>query len=169
MPRKLKRWKDAAACARKGRAAARKHRVDLEDPEPIHPEQEPFNELTDEDNERTKWTGGVIHIPDSESDSDRDFDPSSALESEPGSDEEFSELEGDELLESLQRQAAEEAKLLQKPVPYEELKRGVSGQEWKKAEAKRGFGYTGNSGRTKRRQEKVARDKSDKDAKLRNT
>jgi hypothetical protein len=167
MPRKLKRWNDAAARARKGRAAAHKNHLELKDPKSVHPEEETPNELTNVDNERTKWTGGVNHASDS--DSDRDFNPSSASESEPGSDEEFSELEGDELLESLQRQAAEEAKLLQKPVPYEELRRAVSRQEWKKAEAKRGFGYTGNSGRTKRRQEKSARDRSDKDAKLRKT
>ena len=105
----------------------------------------------------------------SESDSDSDFDSLSESVSESGLDEEFSELEGDELLESLQQQAAEEATLLQKPMPYEELKREVSGQEWKTAEAKRGFGYTGNSGRTKRRQEKAARDKSEEDAKLRKT
>lgn len=54
---------------------------------------------------------------------------------------------------------------------YEELKQGISGKEWKKVDPKRGFGfeYTGNSGRTKRHQEKAARDKSDGDAKLRKT
>ena len=163
MPRRSKRWNDAAAHARAGR---KNH---LEDPEPICPEEESPDKLTNVDNECTKWTGSVNHFVMSESDSDSDFDPWLASVSESGLDEEFSELDGDELLESLQQQAAEEAKLLQKPLPYEELKREVSGQEWKKAEAKRGFRYTGNSGRTKQRQEKAARDKSDKDAELRKT
>jgi hypothetical protein len=157
MPRKLKRWKDAAERARSGR----KQRLNSPSPEHIITE-----ELPDDDFECTRWTGGVNHHVSSESDSDSDFGLST---SESESEEEFSELEGDDLLESLQRQAAEEAELLKKPTPYEELKRNIQAPEWKKAEAKRGFGYTGNSGRTKRRHEKVARDKGVEDAKSRQT
>jgi len=84
------------------------------------------------------------------------------------SDDEVDELEGDELVESLQREIEHEIQLLQEvePTPssqYERLKTVVSAKEWEKAEQNQGFGYNGRGERTQRKQCQEARENAKKD------
>jgi hypothetical protein len=160
MPRQLNRWKAAAAWARKGRAKHTENGHIVE-----NDASQNFSDSED-DAECTKWSGGVNHILSSDSDSvpfDTDTDTDTDSDSEG-----FEELEGDELLESLQRQGAQEqAERLKRITAYEKLQWNIGGREWKQAESNRKLGYTGNSARTRRRHEKAARDKSNEDEKLR--
>jgi hypothetical protein len=140
MPSKKRFLAAAAARAREGRAQ-KSHRSD----------------------EECEWTGGVNHILSSDSefhwtDSDTDTD----------SESDFSELEGQELIGSLQACLDRELAILGEQTPYDKLsQQTLTTKAWKEAEAKRGFGYTGNSDRTRRRKDKEARKKGEKDAILR--
>jgi hypothetical protein len=121
------------------------------------------------DSEETRWTGGVENILDSDG---SDFSwVSSDDESDGDSDEGgISDNESDpELERRLQRNIEHELELLNAPSVYEMLMKKRTQPEWKKAESNRGFGYTGNSARTARRQDKKARDKEVSDAKSRTT
>jgi len=150
MPRPSKRWKDATARAHRGKSK----RVD---------------EDTDSDDQCTRWTGGINHVNSSDSEEDLDFELSDMVTDSLDEDEDFGELEDEELLASLQLQGAQEAEKLKRITAYEKLQRDISECEWKKAESNRALGYNGNSARTKRRSEKAARDKSEADAKTRTT
>ncbi|KAH9068309.1 hypothetical protein EDB83DRAFT_2375613 [Lactarius deliciosus] len=62
-------------------------------------------------------------------------------------------LEGEDLLDGLRNELEllqQELKDLEKPTPYEHVLRKTTAKEWKKAEAKRGLGYNGQSARRKR-------------------
>jgi len=111
----------------------------------------------------TAWMGGVNNhlIVTDDSDSDAEWESNS-------SDDEVDELEGDELVESLQREIEHEIQLLQElePTPssqYERLKTVVSAKEWEKAEQNWGLGYNGCGKRTQMRQCQEARENAEKD------
>jgi hypothetical protein len=106
----------------------------------------------------TAWTGGVNNhlIVTDVSDSDTSN----------SSDDEVDELEleGDELVESLQREIEHEIQLLQELEPTPSiLKTVVSAKEWEKAEQNQGFGYNGRGERTQRKQRQEARENAKKD------
>jgi predicted Mrr-cat superfamily restriction endonuclease len=110
----------------------------------------------------TAWTGCVNNhlIVTDDSGSDSEWESNS-------SDDEVDELEGDELVESLQREIEHEIQLLQElePTPssqYERLKTVVSAKEWEKAEQNRGLGYTGRGKRTQRKQRQEVRENAEK-------
>jgi hypothetical protein len=139
MPRTSLRWKLAAQRAREGRQRIAEQRYshcntnpDNETHDaPLVSESESSINIQDtsspievdltidedifSDIECTKWTGGVNHIvlSDSESDDGSDFEDDSDYNGE--SEEEFSELEGEELIESLRCQAEKELELLKNP------------------------------------------------------
>jgi hypothetical protein len=109
------------------------------------------------------WTGSVNHIVlDSTTDTGSD---SSDSESE----DDVEELEGEELLCSLQKSAEKELEQMafSDSTKYQELQRTIGSNEWKKAESSRSLGYNGNSSRSQRRHAKAARDKEMVDAQLR--
>jgi hypothetical protein len=108
----------------------------------------------------TSWAGGINH----ELSSDSDWVDGSDDES----DDDLSELEGDALRESLCLTLQHEIELLREATPYEKInKQKLTRQDWKKIESCRSLGYDGASGRSKRRKEKLARDKAKTDAQLR--
>ncbi|EPT01617.1 hypothetical protein FOMPIDRAFT_41382 [Fomitopsis schrenkii] len=84
------------------------------------------------------------------------------------SDDEVVELEGDELLASLQRVAEHKAHLRRiRDNSYTEMLRPLTGSDWKGIEKNRRLGYNGQSERTKRRKNLNARNKAGTDAVLR--
>lgn len=91
------------------------------------------------------WDGGV-YVPDSE----EEFVPLGLAED--SSDEEsLVEFDGDELVQHLH-----------KPTAYGQLcDNYISKTQWKKAEANRSLGYTGNSTRTRERGRKQARERQE--------
>ncbi|KJA16237.1 hypothetical protein HYPSUDRAFT_193377 [Hypholoma sublateritium FD-334 SS-4] len=137
------------------------------------------NRVDENDNELTRWTGGVNHCPDSDSDgSDFSWWEDTSSESNSDSDEpgstsgEDSDSEEDEEAwrGRLQREIEHELELLgPKPSAFELLMENRTKAQWKKAESNRSLGYNGKSGRTQRRKDKMARDKECIDAKLRNS
>jgi len=79
-------------------------------------------------------------------------------------DDELEELEGEELEASLklamenQLERIEQSNESYQPTPYESIMQGASASEWKKAESKRGFGYSGPpAARTEREHRQKAR------------
>jgi hypothetical protein len=131
-------------------------------------------DLTLSDNESAhnpdecNWSGSVNHMP---SDCSDWYDSGNETKSD---SEDFVELEGNELVESMnQIQGSIQYELevaLKETMTYEvfnEMK--LTPKEWAMAENKRGFGYSGNSSRTQRRKGQQARQKADKDAELRQT
>ena len=109
------------------------------------------------------WDGSVNHCLSSDSDWEDESDD--GFESD---DTEFSELEGEDLKESLQKALEAELALLTQLTPYEVILQATS-KEWKRAEQNRGLGYNGQSDRTRRCHEKKARDKENEDKELRKT
>ena len=105
------------------------------------------------DCEETRWTGGVNHDPETEN---SDF--SWEEETESPYDEE-GVTDDDEHHWEVQNKVTAHAILMAESAKV----------SWKKAESKRALGYTGNSARTVRRQNKQARDKEKEDVKLRKT
>ena len=85
-----------------------------------------------------QWDGGVNYVPsDSElSQSNSDWTTDSSSETD-----EFSELEGDELRESLETQLQEEIEMLSVPSPYEQVLGPHTSVDWKRAEHNRNLGY----------------------------
>ena len=77
------------------------------------------------------WDGSVNHCLSSDSDWEDELD-----------DTEFSELEGEDLKESLQKALEAELALLTQLTPYEVILQATS-KEWKRAEQNRGLGYNG--------------------------
>ena len=80
-------------------------------------------------------------------------------------DGELSELEGEELEKSLklvmedEMERMEQRKRDQELTPYETVMRGASASDWKKAESKRGLGYSGPpAARTEREHRQKARE-----------
>ena len=81
-------------------------------------------------------------------DSDDKFEPRSDRCWSDSDGESLAELEGEELESSL-RELKVELDALAAPSKYDLIAAAKTGQEWKTAEKKRRFGYTGNSQRTK--------------------
>ncbi|KAF8168736.1 hypothetical protein BJ912DRAFT_913240 [Pholiota molesta] len=163
-PGRKKLWrKFSAAHARAAKSAkllksAPQYQSDSEAPIPISSDSE--------EDEQTRWIGGVNHdLTETESDLTW-FEPSSEGDDE--SEEEFSEVEGDAVAASLRASLEHEIELLSIPTPYEEISAGnITNAMWKKAESNRSLGYNGRSDRTKRRETKKARDKETVDKDLR--
>lgn len=83
--------------------------------------------------EECDWDGTVNHCSLALSDSDFGWTDS---ESDAGdeTETEYLELEGEGLIESLQKSLEEELKSLKKLTPYKVLEQDISGKIWKKAE-----------------------------------
>ena len=131
----------------------------------------PLPPLTDtlDDIECTSWTGGVIYIlSDLEDDLDEHWTNSKSNSdswSENHSDfDDLVELEGEELIKSLQIKCWYELNLKQlaMPMPYESLLHTKTQSDWKTAEARRALGYNGLS---RCRKWEVAQQIQEKDAK----
>jgi hypothetical protein len=77
-------------------------------------------------------------------------------------DDELEELEGEELKASLKLAMENQLKRVgqsNEPTPYETIMQGASASEWKKAESKRGLGYSGPpAARTEREHRQKARE-----------
>jgi hypothetical protein len=121
--------------------------------------------LIDSDTENEcSWTGGVNHTMSSDS-ALSDSDSYDDWES----DSDFSELEADDLIESLraevEKEMREEMQVL--PTLYQKLTQPVSSKEWRKAESNRALGYNGLSSRSNRRHAQEVREKDAKDANTR--
>ncbi|KAI9442866.1 hypothetical protein BJY52DRAFT_1229078 [Lactarius psammicola] len=108
------------------------------------------------DIECTGWTGGVNYVP-SDTDTDNEGWKETDLDGEGvGSDEDnnrdLEDLEGEDLLDGLQNkwELQQELEDLAKPTPYKHVMKKTIAKEWKKAEAKQGLGYNGQSARRKR-------------------
>lgn len=168
MNRTKKHKKDAAARARQGRL--RQGGVQPISPDiPTHVDSDSDFEgkhiyYVPNSDEECDWDGTVNRC--SLSDSDFEWTDSES-DADDESETEYSELEGDGLVESLQKSLEEELESLKKLTPYEVLEQDISGKIWKRAEQNRGFGYSGRSDRTKRRHAKKARDKEEEDKNLR--
>jgi hypothetical protein len=159
-----KHKKAAAARARVGRAAQRKTIPILpSSPGPaaefdfnFSPDPEPIEILTDSESDSDcEYTGGVnCHDFDVDSDGYADEEWSESDE------ESVVEFEGDELENNL-RELREELHALpySEPSKYDLITGAKTSKQWKKAEKKRGFGYTGNSQRSQQRHAKAAREK----------
>jgi len=160
MPRTSKRFLKAAATARAAKVNKSTKQTQKES-------KGPTIEVLDSDSDGNSdhmdveggcgWDGGV-NFQASDSD-DCGYSESGEVE--------LQELEGAELLRSLELRLTREHELRAAPVQYSELLRKVSLKEWEKAEKKRGLGYNGLSARTKRRHNQKAREKETKDAVMR--
>ena len=109
------------------------------------------------------YTGGVnVEVLSSDSDSSEYEPDTSDSESEWSDGESLCELEGGALEENLASLKAE-VDALQQPTgfKFEKIVEEKTAAEWKKAEQNRALGYNGHSDRTKRRQNKTARDLAD--------
>ena len=142
MTRTSNHLKDAAARARAAKSLNQFYHEDF---------------VSTADSGECQWDGTVNHIP---SDSE---DPDWSDMSDSDSEEEFSELEGEELLESLQMRLEKELELLSVPTPYEKIAAPVTSKQWAKAESNRCFSYNGQSVRTKRRVRQQAWEKEKDD------
>ena len=119
--------------------------------------------LDDEIVSECDWDGNVNHCLSSDSDSDWDNELEDGFESD---NSEFSELEGEDLKESLQKALEAELTLLAWLMPYEVIQQATTSKEWKTAEQNRGLGYYGLSDQTQCCHEKKVRDKENKDKEL---
>jgi hypothetical protein len=158
MPRKTNRAKEAARRARayrwpKSAATPSANTVDFA-----------VNQLSCEnddeahENECMDWDGSLNHFTVEELEqSDTDDD-----DEDTDDNEEFMELEGDELLQSLQLQGERERATIEALSTFRELKRTITKKEWKKAESSKRVVYSGNSSRTQQRKAKNARDMEEK-------
>ncbi|KAG1885489.1 hypothetical protein F4604DRAFT_1971959 [Suillus subluteus] len=144
--------KAAAAHAQVGRAAQRKNIPFLPSspelaPETdfnLSPDSKPIEILTNfKSDSDCGYTGGVnCH------DFDMDFDGYADEEWSDSDEESVVEFEGDELENNLQE--------LREPSKYGLITGVKTSQQWKKAEKKRGFGYTGNLQRSQQHHAKAA-------------
>ena len=152
--------KHAIASARRAREGKARGRADGAQPhaKAVCETSPPDFEISESDSE-CHWDGGVNNIAlDSDSESDGDWQTDSDAESE------LSELEGEELVESLQTQLQNELKSLSVPSPYEVISQSHTSEDWTKAEGNRSLGYNKLSDRTKRRREHDAREKEKLDS-----
>ena len=172
MNRTKKHKKDAAAHARQGRLCHKPAQSISPDIPAVHIDSDsnfegkrvalPVTHYVPNSDEECDWNGTVNYCPLGLSDSDFEWTDSES-ESDTDDETEYSELEGEGLVESLQKSLEEELKSLKKLTPYETLKQDINGKIWKKAEQNRGFGYNGKSDRTKRHHTKKVRDKEEED------
>jgi hypothetical protein len=89
-------------------------------------------------------------------------------------DEELSELEGEDLCESLRIRVEGEMKELANAeqasqTAYAAIMQELSAKDWRKLETQRGLGYNGQAERTKRRHRQNVREEEEKNKKLRNS
>ncbi|PCH37054.1 hypothetical protein WOLCODRAFT_157754 [Wolfiporia cocos MD-104 SS10] len=116
---------------------------------------------SDEDDERTSWMGGVSYMISSDKDEDgEDLNDDEGNNGDDDGDDDdndndLSELEGDELHQSLEM--AQQRKERNRDA-FSILMRPMSQSIWKQAESNRALGYNGMSDRTKRRHDKKLRD-----------
>ena len=80
-----------------------------------------------------------------------------------GDDDLLSELEGEELRDSLKLQIEGEIDIIEqleanKPTAYDTLMRGIHADQWQKAESKRSLGYNGLSERTRQQHRQEERE-----------
>lgn len=176
MPGRRKKWRaistaharDAKACK-----ALSKPTESVSSPDPIETEVVDLQSDEEQEAEVTTWPGGVenhdLWCSNSEYPSTEDGLPTEHGELALGSSEdEFSELEGEELVESLRRRQEHEADLVEEVSGYEKLANSrLTGREWRKAENSRKLGYNGLSARTKRFHAQKAREKEKVDAEMR--
>ena len=119
-----------------------------------------FHTIPESDDEICSWTGGVNnHIT-------KEMQDDPLFISDTSSDEDLSELEGDELRNSLKAQAL---RVKGKPVPYHQIMQPRSSAQWRKVESNRSLGYNGHSSRTKRREAQFARAKAIEDERTQNS
>jgi hypothetical protein len=128
-----------------------------------NPSPAPQIDLSTDVDEECRWDETVNHWL---ADSDSDFTWTDS-DGEEESDSEFSELEGDDLLKSLQSSLEAKLDILNQPTAYETIKEGLTSEGWKKAEEHRSLGYNGQSDRTKRWHAKEEHNKEKKDKILR--
>ncbi|EPS97533.1 hypothetical protein FOMPIDRAFT_1031940 [Fomitopsis schrenkii] len=92
---------------------------------------------------------------------------SSGSDADEEDDSDIEELDGIELVESLQRELESKDILAVEASAYDTLNpHKITAQVWKKAESNRHLGYTGNSARTGRRKDLQARRKAERDANI---
>ncbi len=125
----------------------------------------PISSNSDAD-ECTQWTGGVNHEL-SGTESDLTWVEASTADGSESSGDNLSEVEGDDIVESVRASLEHEIRLLAIPTQYEQLSRNYTAGDWKKAEKNRSLGYNGHSDRTKRREAKTVRDKEIHDKEMR--
>jgi hypothetical protein len=118
------------------------------------PEPEPIKIFSDLESD-CGYMGGVNYYGFN---SDDKFGPRSDGCWSDSNGESLAELEGEELESSLQELKVE-LDALAAPSKFDLITAAKTSQEWKTAEKKRRFGYTGNSQRTKQRNVKVARER----------
>ncbi|KAJ7256578.1 hypothetical protein C8J57DRAFT_1235438 [Mycena rebaudengoi] len=109
-----------------------------------HPEapDSEYIDLEPNEDECCSWDGGVNHSLDS----DEDWVSAESSDSaESDSDSDLLELEGEPLVESLRVQMDHEIAELARATPYEEITKGVSHKQWRKAETNRSLGYNGQA------------------------
>lgn len=134
---------------------------------PASPENTAINPIIldsepEDEDEICAWTGGVNnHLEDDPEDWGDLSDDTNEL------DDEIEELEGEELQRSLEAQMAREAKIILEATVYQKLMRKIPTKEWKKAEMNQGFGYNGQSERSKRQKRKNEREKECRDEQTR--
>lgn len=137
-------------------------------PEPTHNTEpaesgEVSSESSEGEIECTGWDGGVSHCLSS------DDEPIVISDSDSG-EEEVEELFGGEVGVMGKRSKSPEdvSHSEAKPSGYSIIMRQQTKKDWKKVESCRSLGYNGQSARTKRHHEQIAREKEKEDAKLRN-
>jgi hypothetical protein len=112
------------------------------------------------ENECTNWDGSLNHFTVEE------LDQSDTDDDETDDEEEFMELEGDELLQNLQRRGEQEQAAIERSTRFRGLQRTITKKEWKKAESSKWGVYNGGASSTQRRKAKNARDAEEKIHKL---
>jgi hypothetical protein len=148
----------AAARARAGRAT-----IQINDAHTTASETRPEVILIDDNSDvDCGYTGGVNYT----SYSDEENNVNDAWESSDSNtdSEQIGEMEGEELEKSLQALKAvielhEGTKT--ETMIFDSLGKDMSSKAWEKAESNRALGYSGNSGRSKRRRNKKARDQAE--------
>ena len=127
--------------------------------------QDADDESSGDEVECTGWSGGTTHYVSS------DEGPIFISDDDDEDEEEVEELSGSELEEVIQRHSEKLPAAAKQPIaelsPLSVIMGKRTNQEWRKAESTRSLRYSGQSARTKRHREKVARDKGVEDAKLR--
>lgn len=120
------------------------------------------DESSGDDAECTGWKGGVLHYVSSDE---------TTVASE-GDSEELIELSGNEPEEVLEEELKTTGPTVQSNsemnVSYSAIMHTRTMKDWRKVESHRQLGYNGQSKRTKRHHEQLAREKGKEDAKLRN-
>ncbi|KAF9455972.1 hypothetical protein BDZ94DRAFT_1327277 [Collybia nuda] len=112
----------------------------------------------DNSDDECDWDGGINHTLSSDS----EFCWTDSDESDDS--KEFTELEGDALLDNINHLQAE-VDLLSARTPYEQMTETVlTSKDWKKAESHRGLGYNGQSIRTHQQKAQEARKQAAEDA-----